>query len=461
MPTAVVAGGGLAGITAACELADRGYEVTLLEKRPFLGGRSYSYTDKETGATVDNGQHVFLGCCTAYIQLLERLGVRDRAYLQKRLRVPVIDKVWGTSVLEATNLPAPLHLLPSLVRFKSLSSAEKGSAGWALAHIQALDRAKSPDLDGITFGEWLREKRQSENAIRSLWNLITLPTLNGDIDEVSADLGIMVFQEGFLRSRRGANVGWSRVGLSELIGEAARTYIEGRGGTVRLGEGVRDVSIGSDGATGVVTDSGEINGDVVVMALDPQSLPGVLPPSLAGDPFFARIWRLEPSPIVNVHLWYSPGTSWGRAFATFLNSPVQWLFNKTRLAGDRSPNSGLHLDVSLSGADRWLSMPSAKLVELFTDELSDLVPGLQNEKPQRALVVKQRNATFAPKPGVAALRPPQETPVRGLYLAGDYTDTGWPATMESAVRSGMLAANAVVSARGGSAQPEPLSRLRR
>ncbi len=463
--TAVVAGGGLAGITAACEMADAGYRVTLIEKRPFLGGRSYSYTDKDTGATVDNGQHVFLGCCTEYIRLLERLGVRDRAFLQRRLRVPIVDKVWGTSVLAAADLPPPLHLLPSLLRFKSLSPAEKAAAGWALAHIQSLDRARHPELDSVTFAEWLREKRQSPNAIRSLWNLITLPTLNGDIAEVNADLALMVFQEGFLRSRTGANVGWSKVGLSELIGEAALRYLRERSGEVRLGEDARAVEVADGAVSRVLTGTGELTADAYVLALDPGSLPAVLPSPVRDDPFFARIERLAPSPIVNLHLWYAGAQPWRHRFAAFLNTPIQWLFNKPTPAGAQQPadqhlrtacpsevaaplpgvRPGTHLDISLSGADRWADTPNGELVTLFTKELWSLIPGLRGASLDRALVVKQRHATFAARPGVAALRPAQRTPVRGLYLAGDYTDTGWPATMESAVRSGALAASAVVT----------------
>jgi squalene-associated FAD-dependent desaturase len=471
MPTAIVAGGGLAGITAACDLADAGYRVTLIEKRPFLGGRSYSYTDKETGATVDNGQHVFLGCCTEYIALLKRLGAWDKAHLQKRLRVPVVDKVRGTSLLAATDLPPPLHLLPSLLRFKSLSPTEKAAAGWALAHIQNLDRSKHPELDAVTFAEWLREKRQSANAIRGFWNLVTLPTLNGDISEVNADLALMVFQEGFLRSRTGANVGWSKVGLSELVGDAARRYIESRGGEVRLGETVRGVGLDGGATPGVLTDSGLVEADGVVLALDPQALAEVLPDSVAHDPFFGRINRLQPSPIVNLHFWYSGEAAWDRPFAAFLNTPVQWVFNKTMLSrpptvvgaqhAAAAPRT-LHLDVSLSGATQWVDIPNADLVTLFSKELWSLIPGLRGATLDRALVVKQRNATFAARPGVAALRPSQRTPVPGLYLVGDYTDTGWPATMESAVRSGRMAARDVVTDIGVRIhEEEQLSRLRR
>lgn len=440
-PTAIVAGGGIAGITAACELADAGFAVTLLEKRPFLGGRAYSYTDAATGATVDNGQHVFLGCCTEYIRLLERLGVRDAVHLQKRFRVPVIDKVWGESVLRAADLPPPGHLLPSLLRFKSLSPAEKALAGWAFAHIQLLDRSKHPELDDITFEEWLRARGQSPRAIRSLWNLIVLPTLNGDISRVSADLALMVFQEGFLRSRHGANVGWARVGLSELLGRAARSYIESRGGQVRLEEAVSGVGVEGGRISAVLTPSGPLRADAYVLALPHDAALAALPPSVQGDPSFSRIGRIRTSPIVNVHLWYDRPV-WDKRFAAFLNSPVHWVFNKSKLWGDSGP--GQYLDISLSGAEDYIEMPTADILHLFTREMFALLPGTRGAELTRALVVKQRDATFAAYPGVSALRPAQATPIPNLYLAGDWTATGWPATMESAVRSGLNAASGVI-----------------
>lgn len=449
----VVAGGGLAGISAACELADSGYRVTLLEKRPFLGGRAYSYTDKATGTTVDNGQHVFLGCCTEYIRFLERLGVRDQAHLQARFRVPVLDKVWGRSVLKAADLPPPLHLGPSLIGYKSLSPREKIMATVAFSAIQRLDRSKHPELDDITFEAWLRAHGQSAHAIRSLWNLIVLPTLNDDASRVSADLALMVFQEGFLRSRTGANVGWAKVGLTSLIGEAARRYIEDRGGEVRLGDGVRGVRLEAGHMASLQTDSGELTADSYVIALPVERVLGVLPESLHEDQFFARAGRIVTSPIVNVHLWYDRPV-WGEAFAAFLNTPVQWVFNKSRLWGPSSPagaglgtgdeDAGQYLDISLSGARDFIDMPNAEIVALFTKEMWALLPKTRGAGLTRAIVVKQRDATFAPRPGVRRLRPTQTTPVPDLFLAGDWTETGWPATMESAVRSGRLAANGVM-----------------
>ena len=438
----MVAGGGLAGIAAACELADAGLGVTLLEQRPFLGGRAYSHVDKRSGVEVDNGQHVFLGCCAHYIRLLKRLGVWHKVNLQKRLRVRVIDKVWGESLLESGALPPPLHLLPSLLRFRSLSPSEKVRAAYAMTRIRSLNRAARRDLDDITFADWLRAHGQSENAIRGFWNLIVLPTLNGDVTTVCADLALMVFQEGFLRDRTGANVGWARLGLSRLLAEAAREYIESRGGEVRLGQGVSGVRV-EDGHA-VVSGPAE-RADYLVLALDSRSLTALLPKSLRDEPFFGRIGQLDTSPIVNVHMWYDRRVT-DMEFAAFLNTPMQWVFNKSKLWGQEG--DGQYLDISLSGAREFVEMRTRELVELFSREVQSLFPQARTAQLKRALVVKQRQATFAARPGVSRLRPGQRTPIANLFLAGDWTDTGWPATMESAVRSGVLAAREVLRAVG-------------
>jgi len=441
----VVVGGGLAGIAAACELADAGLRVTLVEKRPFLGGRSYSYLDKRSGMEVDNGQHVFLGCCTEYIRLLKRLGVWHKVHLQKRLHVRVIDKVWGESVLESQPLPPPLHLLPSLLRFRSLSPTEKARAAYAMARIRSLDRAARRDLDGITFADWLRAQGQTENAIRGFWSLIIQPTLNGEITTVSADLALMVFQEGFLRDRNGANVGWAKVGLSALLAQAAREYVESRGGEVRLGQGITGLRL-EDGRAAVSGPGQEA--EYVVLAVEPRPLASLLPKPLREEPFFGRIGHIDTSPIVNVHLWYDRQVT-DMKFAAFLNTPLQWVFNKSRLWGQEG--DGQYLDVSLSGAQEFMDMSTREIVGLFAREVQSLFPLARTAQLRQALVVKQRDATFAARPGVSRLRPGQRTPVRNLFLAGDWTDTGWPATMESAVRSGMLAAREVMRAAGRTA----------
>src|SRR3990172_8165986 len=423
-PSVTVVGGGLAGMTAACELADAGLKATLVEKRPFLGGRAYSYLDKRSRVEVDNGQHVFLGCCTEYIGLLKRLGVWHKAHLQRRLHVRVIDKVWGESVLRSERLPPPLPLLPSLLR------------------IRSLDRAAHPELDDVTFADWLRARGQTENAVRGFWNLIVLPTLNGDITTVSADLALMVFQEGFLRDRNGANVGWARVGLSALLAEAAREFIESRGGEVLLDRAISGLRI----EDGRAVAGGPLEpADYLVLAADPRSLQSLLPRARREEPFFARIEGIPTSPIVNVHLWYDRQVT-DLEFAAFLNTPLQWLFNKSKLWGQEG--DGQYLDISLSGADEFVDLPAREIIGLFGREVQSLFPAARTAEIKRALVVKQRDATFAARPGVARPPPPQRTPVGNLFLAGDWTATGWPATMESAVRRGRLAAREVLKAAG-------------
>jgi len=444
--TALVVGGGLAGIAAACNLADAGVRVRLVEKRPFLGGRAYSWTDEATGLEVDNGQHVFLGCCTEYIAFLKQLGVWRQAHQQKSLNVRVIDKVWGESALRASPLPAPAHLLPSLLRFRSLSPAEKALAMYAFARIRSLNRAKHPELDSITLEEWLREKRQSKHAIRSLWNLVIQPTLNDDMSRVSADLGLMVFQEAFLRSRNGANVGWSKVGLSTLLGGAARRYIEESGGEIRLGAVLDAVEVDGGALSRAVVDGDDERADIYVLALPPNQLLAALPQALRTDNFFSRAGQLKTSPIVNVHLWYDRSV-WDGEFAAFLNTPLQWAFNKSKLWGQEG--DGQYIDISLSGAHDFVDLPTSEIVQMFRKEMDALFPAARGAEITRALVVKQRDATFAALPGTASLRPSQRSPISNLFLAGDWTDTGWPATMESAVRSGRLAASGALASLTG------------
>lgn len=441
-PDVVVVGGGLAGLAAACQLAESGRSVMLLEKRPFLGGRAYSYTDGRNDLEVDNGQHVFLGCCSQYIAFLRRLGVYDQVHLQPRLDLPVIDKLTGVSRLQAGGLPAPLHLLPSFLAYKPLSLPEKLLAVYGLLRANAINRKQRPDLDGVPFAEWLRSQRQSASAIRNFWNLIILPTLNDDVENVSTDLALMVLQRGFLRSRHGSAIGYAKVGLSRLIGEAAARYISERGGSVAVSRNVKELTFDAGRINGVVADGELISAESYVLALPAPALLELLPWMLREDAFFSRASRLEHAPIVNVHLWYDRPVM-EEAFAAFVNTPMQWVFNKSRLWS--SDEAGQYLDISLSGAYDFVDMPGQELIDLFTREISSFFPAARTARLVNSLVVKQPQATFSPRPGTAALRPAQRTPISNLSIAGDWTDTGWPATMESAVRSGLLAAEAMPS----------------
>ncbi len=429
-PRVVVCGGGLAGIAAACEAALRGARVTLVERRPFLGGKAFSFADPDAGVEVDNGQHVFLGCCTAYIALLRLLGTHGHTRLQPALDVAVRDRDGRTGSLRAARLPAPAHLGPSFAAYPHLRAREKAAALRALLALGALGEEARRRLDAVTFADWLAAHGQGPAAIARFWDLIVLPTCNDRSDRVSAALAAFVFREGFLRTRTGSAIGWSTVGLTRLVDPAARGFLEARGGRVLSGRAVAEA-----GPDGVLLGDGErLPADRVVLALPPSRVREVAPAALADDP------GLGSSPIVNVHLWYDRAVM-DEPFVAVLDSPAQWIFNRTAMAG--LPGPGQHLAVSVSGAREEVTRGKPELIAAFTQELARLLPRAGAARVRRATVVKEPEATFAAAPGQAARRPGPLTPA-GVLLAGAWTDTGWPATMEGAVRSGVRAARLAV-----------------
>jgi squalene-associated FAD-dependent desaturase len=440
----VVAGGGLAGISAALALQDAGFSVTLVERRPFLGGRAYSFVDHETGQEVDNGQHVFLACCTAYRGFLDRLGVTEQTSLQPRLRAPVVSQGGVRSELSSASwLPAPLHVLPSFLRYKHLSFRERLRTLRVLLGVMRLDREQRRDeLERQSFGEWLLKHGEGERAIQRFWNLVVLPTLNDDIGAVSAFMGTMVFQEAFFKGNRGAEIGYAKVGLTELISDAAQRALEEGGGRLVLGQGVTGFCLEGDRVRAVQLSSGErLEGDVFVSAVPWNALPRLLPEPWRRDSFFSATEGLDAAPIVGVHIWYDRQVMEDE-FLAFLDSPVQWVFNKTAIMG--TGGSGQHVCISLSGAWEYAPMGKEELRALFVGEMAKLFPKAREASVERFIVVKQLAATFRSRPGAEELRPGRRTPIANLFLAGDWTQTGWPSTMESAVRSGELAARAVV-----------------
>ena len=435
----MVIGGGLAGIAAACSLADRGVPVTLLEKRPYLGGRAFSFPDAETGRHIDNGQHIYLGCCTAYTGLLQRLGVFDRTTLQPRMRAVVVNRNGKRGELNAAPLlPSPLHLLPSFLTYPHLSLREKLRAATAMLSIMRTDRAKHRDaLEAESFRDWLARHGQSERAIAALWDLLTLPVFNDTVDAVSAYMGLMFFQDGMLAGRHSADIGISRVGLTELVADAARRYIEDRGGQVLTGQNVTGIEMQDGAVTGVTAGGDFIPADAVVTAVPWDALPRLLPPDIVSDANVAAAETLEWAPIINVHVWYDRPII-DEPFLAVLDSPLQWVFNRTHIQGSSEP--GQHLCISVSGAWEYASMGRDALREVFLNEMARVFPAAAVGH-RRALPRGEAGERHLPlHAGGAVAAAVARTPIPGLTLAGDWTQTGWPATMESAVRSGLLAA---------------------
>jgi uncharacterized protein with NAD-binding domain and iron-sulfur cluster len=487
--TAVVIGGGLAGITAAIELRDAGVGVTLLEARPRLGGATTSFARGDL--TIDTGQHVFLRCCTSYAELLARLGVTGSVAVQDRFDVTVLSpgSPPARARLRRSGLPAPLHLGASLASYRFLSLPERLRVGRAALALRSLDPAE-PGLDAHRLGDWLAARGQGERARRRLWDLFIVSSLNIAGDEASVPLAATVLKTALLSGKDAADIGVPTVPLGELHGSSAASLLGELGADVRLGakavavepgagggylvrvgagadggDGLVRVGAGADGGDGLVrvgagADGGDreepqpgaaeqITADGVIMAV--PAGPAARLAGAAGVTGAARWDGLGSSPIVNVHVVYDRRVM-DLPFAAAVDSPVQWVFDKTRTAGLRS---GQYLALSQSAADDDVDVPVAALRERFLPALEQLFPAAADARVTDFFVTRERRATFRQAPGCSALRPAAATSLPGLMLAGAWTDTGWPDTMEGAVRSGRTAAQELIQALAAQATGEP------
>ena len=431
-PHVLVAGGGLAGITAAITLADAGARVTLAEARPRLGGATSSFS--RDGLTVDTGQHVFLRCCTNYRDLIARLGMTGGTALQDRFEITVLSPS-GAVRLRRNGMPAPLHLGPALAGYSLMSPAERAGAIRAALAFGRLD-PRDPGTDQRRLGDWLAAHGQGPHARRMLWDLFVVSSLNMTTDDASLALAAMVIKTALLDAADGADIGIPRVPLGELHGQAAARALGRLGADVLTGSKVTGIerADGTGGHTGfrVCLGRSVVHADGVVLAVPPDAAADLVPDAAAG-----QRWRqLGASPIVNLHVIYDrPVTR--LPFAAAVDSPVQWVFDRTAVSGC---DHGQYLAVSLSAADQYAGQRTAQLREQFLPALEQLFPAATTARVIDFFVTRERRATFRQVPGTAALRPPAATAISGLVLAGAWTNTGWPDTMEGAVRSGLEAA---------------------
>ena len=435
--TAVVIGGGLAGLTAALRLADAGRTVALLEKRPRLGGAAFSF--QRGGLSVDNGQHVFLRCCTAYRWFLRRVEAAHEVVLQDHLNIPVLAPDGGRARLSRLpGVPAPAHLGAALAGYGVLSPADRVRAVRGALALRMLDPADR-SLDARTLGEFLRDHGQNDATIEALWGIVATATLNLDPDLASLALAAKVFRTGLLDSAPNADVGYAAVPLGRLHEDAPAKALADAGVEVLLDTAVRGVAadrtVTADSPDGVRT----WRPDDVVLAVPHADAFAVVP--LDRTPA-APASGLGASPIVNVHVVYDrPVTD--LPFAAAVRSPVQWFFDRTDSSGLAVERPGAqYLAVTVSAAEDIVDQPSKQVLARFVPELARLLPAAGGAQVLDAFVTRERRATFRQAAGTWAMRPGPGSGPQRVWLAGAWTDTGWPDTMESAVRSGLLAAAA-------------------
>jgi squalene synthase HpnD len=431
----VVLGAGYAGLAAATELVLRGHDVTLVEGRALLGGRAHSFVDAKSGLVLDNGQHILMGCYHETLGLLRRLGVMNRLYSPPRLAVPFVSEK-GRSVLAAT-APDPLHLLSALLGYGELSAADKMSAVKLAVRL----RLGQKPLANESVEAWVRRWGQTPNIIRALWEPLCIAALNEPVSTGSAQLFATVIRRSFLASATDSTILLSRVGLSELFAPEVRKLLEMCRSTLRLqtpvtglrfeGTTLREIKLG-DGCS--------LQPEAVVSALPWHVLRGLLP----GESKLARACgEIQDAPIVSLHLWLDRPVL-REPFVGLLDSPVHWVFSREHIHGANAAGQEGHVITAVvSGARDLVDKTGAELEELTLRELGRFLPEARDARVLHRMVYKARSATFAATPETEPLRPEATTEWSNFWLAGDWTNTGLPATIEGAIVSGARAARAV------------------
>ena len=425
-----IVGGGLAGLATAAALGSAGFAVDVFESRPFLGGRATSFpvvSGDDNGELIDNCQHVLLRCCVNLLDFYSRLGVGDRIRFYREFTF--LEPGGRQSTLHRGALPAPLHFTGSFLRMPCLGAADKLAIGRAMVALMR-ERSRRKDLDQITMLDWLREKKQPARAIERFWRQVLVSAINEELDRMAAQHGFQVFWLGMLARADSYEMGIPDVPLRELYSADAWTGI----GQVKIHARapVERVVFRDGVARGVQTGTEVRAADYQICAVPFQRL-GALAPELEIDTA-----RFEHSPITGIHVWFDRAVT-GLPHAALLDRTIQWMFNK---------DQGRSVQVVISASRGLVDMGRAEVVDLVLAEAREFFPAVRDAKVERAQVIKEIRATYSAQPGMEAVRPTAVTRVPNVFLAGDWTRCGWPATMEGAVRSGYLAAEAVAAASG-------------
>lgn len=444
MSDVVVIGGGIAGIAAALRLAESGRRPVVIETRRKLGGRATSFVDPRTGEMLDNCQHVAMGCCTNLLDLYRRLGVLER--MQWHPTTFWANPPHEPDRMEPGWLPAPGQFTGAFLRMRFIGLADKIGIARAMWSLLRMGLAGRERWRGRVFGDFLRETGQTANAVERFWEPVVVSACNIPSDRVDAPFAMQVFQEGFLGHRWASAMGLSAVPLLELY-DPAEALLAKVGGQLRLGVSAQSIAFDGRRVTGVVTDEGFVEGAAVVSAVPFDRLSKLCSDTLkSADRRLQRLDEIGVSPIVGVHLRY-PTRVLETPHLVLPARATQWLFDKGVDARGRQ-----HVHAVISGAEAWMDLPEAEIARRVHADVQWACPRAAGLEPEEVRSVKERRATFAAVPGFAALRPGPRPDPRGgvdnLFLAGDWCDTGWPATMEGAVRSGYAAAAAITGVGG-------------
>jgi hydroxysqualene dehydroxylase len=443
----IVVGGGCAGLAAGTWLAERGVAVHVLEARPTLGGRANTFREPTTGERVDNGQHVLAGCYVETLQFLRRIGSERLLHRPSTLCVPQIDRAGHRSELVLPPVPAPLDLVAATLAWPALTMRDR----WSILRIRHAIRGREPVDANMTVRQWLEQYGQSSRVCELLWEPLALAALNQSIDEAAASAFVAVTSRMFSAEPGASVLLIPAVPLDELFSAPASHYLRRRGAAVSTHAKARIVV--EDGrVAGVQVRDEFLYASAVICAVPWFELPGVFNGVPAGMATTLRdAAATESSPIVTVNLWFE-GYQPDELFVGLPGRTFQWVFARARVVG----GSARHLSLVSSGARDVCLSANAEIVRRAVDELREAMPALRRVPLQHAHVIRERRATFSLRPG-GPPRPSVATPVRGLFLAGDWIDTGLPATIESAVISGHRAAAAAISC----LQSSPITRRSR
>jgi zeta-carotene desaturase len=445
-PTVAIAGGGLAGLAAACALSDVGFRVTLFEKRPFLGGRASSWEHPGTGEVVDNCQHVLFRLCTNLLEFYHRIGVAHQIRWYDEMTF--IEPGGRTSVMKSSPLPAPLHTAPSFLRFAFLDAADKLCIARALLPLTLTEQRDT----GESFQHWLDQHGQTKQAIERFWRPILVSALSEELDLISISAAAQVVRES-MKSPAARHMGVPTVPLTDLY-NAAGDYIRARGGVLQFRRPVETFSADSSQARVRLRgqeENQEEAFDYLIVALPFDTLDRILPEAPESAPIREKLSHFETAPITGIHLWFDRQIS-HLDHSVLLDRTIQWMFHKSRLQPIRTQagtgTAGSYIELVVSSSKTLIDKSRAEIVDLALSEVREFFPAAREAILVKSTVIKELHATYSPRPGIDAHRPTTATAWPRIFLAGDWTATGWPATMEGAVRSGYLAAEALARAAG-------------